>query len=73
MGDVADIARRKSGSDEADGTDKPMKSYDDVGDSAASDLFDALGVDEGSREQAKSALNDYVKACVEKALSDQEE
>lgn len=74
MGDVEDIARRKSGGDgEDDGNDKPMKSYDDVGDSAANDLFDALGVDEGSREQAKSALSDYVKACVEKALSDNEE
>jgi hypothetical protein len=73
MGVVEDIARRKSGGDDGDGSDKEMSSYDDVEDNAADDLMDALGVDEGSREQAKSALADYVKACVTKALSDNEE
>ena len=68
--EVESIARRKSGDD---GDEAPMKSYDDVESNAAEDLMDALGVDEGSRDQAKSALRDYVKACVEKALSDSEE
>ena len=68
--EVESIARRKSG---GDGEEAPMKSYDDVEGNAADDLMDALGVDEGSREQAKSALRDYVKACVEKALDNSEE
>lgn len=69
--EVESIARRKAGGDE-EGGDK-MSSYDDVESSAADDLMEALGVDEGSRDQAKSALADYVKACVEKALSDDKE
>jgi len=70
--EVEQIARRKSGDEGDDGDDKPMSSYGDVEDNAANDLFDALGVDEGDRAQAKSALSDYVKACVEKALDEQE-
>lgn len=72
MGDVEDIARRKSGGDDGDGSDDEMSSYDDVEDNAAGDLFDALGVDEGSRDQAKAALADYVAACVKKALAAKE-
>jgi hypothetical protein len=72
MGDVEDIARRGSDDDGDEGEDKPMKSYDDVEANAAGDLFDALGVDEGSRDQAKAALADYVAACVKKALAGKE-
>lgn len=68
--DVEDIAR--GGDDEDDGGEKDMKSYGDVEDSAANDLMDALGVEEGDRDAAKTALRDYVKACVEKALDEEE-
>lgn len=70
--EVESIARRKAAGDDAGGDDK-MSSYDDVESSAADDLMDALGVEDSGRDQAKSALRDYVKACVEKALADDKE
>jgi len=66
--EVESIARRKSGDDS---DEAPMKSYGDVEESAVNDLMDALGVDEGSRDQAKTALSQYVKACIEKALDEE--
>jgi len=64
MGEVQDIARRKSGGDDGDGPDKEMSSYDDVEDNALSDLTDEIG------EKAANAVRDYVKACIQKATED---
>lgn len=72
MSAIEDIARRDDGDgDEAE--DKDVKSYGDVEDSAAADLCNALGVPEDKHDAVKSALADYVKACVEKALGSEEE
>jgi hypothetical protein len=61
--EVEEIARRKSGDSEGGG-DGDMSSYDDVEASAAKDLKDELG------DKAAKAIQDYVKACISKASSD---
>src|SRR3954468_12699648 len=43
-----------------------MSSYEDVEDSAASDMFDAVKSDD--REAFKTALSDYVAACVQRQM-----
>lgn len=62
--EVEEIARRKSGDEGDDGGDKPMGSYDDVETNAYNDLKDEIG------EKGANAVRDYVKACIEKASSD---
>jgi hypothetical protein len=49
-----------------DGEGREMGSYDAVEDDAASELAGIVGVPEDKREAFKSALSDYVAACVKK-------
>ena len=60
--EVEDIAR---GGDD-DGDEESMSSYDDVEGNAMKDIKAELG------DKAASAIADYVKACIEKASSDEE-
>lgn len=67
MGEVQDIARRKSAGDDEDDDEKPMSSYDDVEGDALKDLTDEIG------EKGANAVRDYVKACIEKAQSEDDD
>jgi len=49
-----------------EGEGKEMGTYDAVEDDAASELAGIVGVPEDKREAFKSALSDYVAACVRK-------
>lgn len=73
MSSIEEIARGGDDEEAEGGGEKEPKSYDDVGDSAVADLCNALGVPEDKHDAVKSALGDYVKACVEKALGSEEE
>jgi hypothetical protein len=55
------------GDDAGEGDDEEMGSYDSVEDSAADELATLSGVED--KAAYKSALRDYVKACVERALA----
>lgn len=56
------------GDEAGEGADEEMGGYDDVEDSAADELASLTGVEDKSA--FKSALRDYVKACVERAMGE---
>jgi hypothetical protein len=66
--EVADSGDSEGPSDIGDeGEGKELGSYDAVEDDAASELASTLGVSDDKMEAFKSALSDYVAACVRKS------
>ena len=61
---VIELARgRGSSSDEEEPDGDEGGGVEDVQASAMDDLFDALGIKDGDKKKAASALRDFVKAC----------
>lgn len=60
------LAQELASDDEEEKTPAESDSYDKVESSAAADLCEALGVDKGKSGDVKTALGDYVEACVKR-------